>query len=443
MLPVDLNRTSTQARQVEIENMLKRRDEQAAATVMAERQAHEEMIQSLRKQVEEVRHLSPSEGFAKKLLTVLQPKDRLVYMQELDAREQAARKADQEALQRLHQQELEKERETLKATLEAERKKQEERLNVYMSELRRSGSLNNQPSGSTWGPSPSGMSAGQRGGYASPFGQQAPQQPQYRPHDPFEAQAPPDPYARRRQHMAEERFRQQQQQQHQQYAPRHYPPQSSSYSDDVFGVAPSHGRFEGSYAAPQGPPAYPPPSEESNIMCVTTKDVPGFEICKVMGPVRGSVRPEGGDPAHDRRKATREMVEDAKHLEANAVIAVTFDTYAPSGGPAVEVAVSGTAVVVRPLRDSRPQGKQRYRERMPHYSSDEDGSPLSEDDRMGGPPPGGAMFPPKPPAEDVFGTSFGGFAEDAATSTSQGRRGRKYTKSQVRVSIWLSHVLLS
>lgn len=34
-----------------------------------------------------------------------------------------------EALQRLHQQELERERESLRATLESERKKQEERIN--------------------------------------------------------------------------------------------------------------------------------------------------------------------------------------------------------------------------------------------------------------------------------------------------------------------------
>lgn len=40
---------------MEIENMLRRRDEQSAAQVMAEREAHQEMLNTLKKQVEDVR----------------------------------------------------------------------------------------------------------------------------------------------------------------------------------------------------------------------------------------------------------------------------------------------------------------------------------------------------------------------------------------------------
>lgn len=44
-----------QSRQNEIAEMLAKRDEQSAAQVMAEREAHQQMLEDLRQKVEEVR----------------------------------------------------------------------------------------------------------------------------------------------------------------------------------------------------------------------------------------------------------------------------------------------------------------------------------------------------------------------------------------------------
>lgn len=383
-------------------------------------------------------------------------------MQELDEREQAARKADQgmswlgsvcttiqrthglgtnkEALQRLHQQELEKERESLKATLESERRKQEERINQYMGQLQRQGSFNSMrrgPQQQQWGPptseppgGPSPANSARAPNYASPFSRMPayqqdlfPQPPA--PSDPFETQPPGppawgmDPHAAaaaRRQHMErEQRARMMQQHQQQQQQRSRSDP---AFGDDVFGVPTGPSR---SFEEPAGRQGFSrgaaPMREPSRFICVTTDSVPGLEVVNIVGPVQASVqRDERAGLADDRQRASHKMMDEAKQLGANAILGMKFDAHAPSGVQVTEVAVYGTACVVRPM--AAPQrgrrGERRHRRRRSYSDASDEVLSEEEPDRRD-------MFPPQ---EDIFGTSLGGGGQ--ASDLFEDRSNRKH-----------------
>ncbi|MEM1658051.1 MAG: YbjQ family protein [Candidatus Jordarchaeales archaeon] len=107
----------------------------------------------------------------------------------------------------------------------------------------------------------------------------------------------------------------------------------------------------------------------SDIIVTTTEYVPGYKIRKVLGVVSGStVRARhlgrdivaglrnlvGGEIkeytdllARSRDEALRRMIEKAKSMGANAIIAMRFSTSAVMA-EAAEILAYGTAVIVEP-----------------------------------------------------------------------------------------------
>jgi len=103
------------------------------------------------------------------------------------------------------------------------------------------------------------------------------------------------------------------------------------------------------------------------MMVVTTPDIPGKKIVRVIGMVRGNtIRARhighdfmaglrnivGGEItdytkmlAEAREQALDRMMEDARRSGANAVVATRFSTSAVMGG-AAELVAYGTAVIV-------------------------------------------------------------------------------------------------
>lgn len=103
------------------------------------------------------------------------------------------------------------------------------------------------------------------------------------------------------------------------------------------------------------------------MIVVTTPDIPGKKIVKVLGLVRGNTiraRHIGRDIAamfkniiggeisdytkmigESREQALDRMIEDAEQLGANAVVAVRFSTTSIMQG-AAELLVYGTALIV-------------------------------------------------------------------------------------------------
>ena len=110
----------------------------------------------------------------------------------------------------------------------------------------------------------------------------------------------------------------------------------------------------------------------SSVMVVTTNEVPTFEICELLGPVRGgTVRAKnvardflaevknvvGGEIkgytellAEAREEALYRMKKDAEDLGANAVIGFRFSTATIEVGSA-EVTAYGTAVKVKKKKE--------------------------------------------------------------------------------------------
>jgi uncharacterized protein YbjQ (UPF0145 family) len=88
-------------------------------------------------------------------------------------------------------------------------------------------------------------------------------------------------------------------------------------------------------------PSNAPPSP-SQIVVTTGPDIPGFRITKVLAVVQGvAMRPPGADNASAR--ATRDtaalrLLEEARGLGANAIIAMRYDSTTE------EVCAYGTAV---------------------------------------------------------------------------------------------------
>ncbi|MET1101624.1 MAG: YbjQ family protein [Pyrodictiaceae archaeon] len=106
-----------------------------------------------------------------------------------------------------------------------------------------------------------------------------------------------------------------------------------------------------------------------DIIVVTTDDLPGYKIVKILGIVSGSVvrarhigrdimaalrNIAGGEIkeytellAQARNDALKRMVEQAKKMGANAIVGTRFTTTAVASG-AAEILVYGTAVIAEP-----------------------------------------------------------------------------------------------
>jgi len=108
----------------------------------------------------------------------------------------------------------------------------------------------------------------------------------------------------------------------------------------------------------------------SEIIVVTTPDLPGYEIVKVLGTVHGlTVRTRGvggkfvagiegmlggevtaytSECEKARRESLNRLIENAKKMGANAVIGADFETSDILQGTATVFAAYGTAVVAKP-----------------------------------------------------------------------------------------------
>lgn len=112
----------------------------------------------------------------------------------------------------------------------------------------------------------------------------------------------------------------------------------------------------------------------SEIIVVTTPEVPGYEIVKVFGPVHGlTVRTRGvggkiiagiegiiggevtaytSECEKARIESLKRLTENARKVGANAVIGADFETSDILQGTATLFAAYGTAVIVRPADKS-------------------------------------------------------------------------------------------
>jgi len=108
----------------------------------------------------------------------------------------------------------------------------------------------------------------------------------------------------------------------------------------------------------------------SEIIVVTTPEIPGYEIVKVIGPVHGlTVRTRGiggkivasiegifggevtsytSECEKARMESLARLIENARKMGANAVIGADFETSDILQGTATVFAAYGTAVVVKP-----------------------------------------------------------------------------------------------
>jgi len=111
-------------------------------------------------------------------------------------------------------------------------------------------------------------------------------------------------------------------------------------------------------------------SSLNKFLIVTTDEIPGYRIVKVIGLVSGSVvrarhigkdflatirNIVGGEVteytellAQAREDAINRMIQKARNLGANAVVGLRFATTAVASG-AAEILAYGTAVVVEPV----------------------------------------------------------------------------------------------
>jgi uncharacterized protein YbjQ (UPF0145 family) len=108
----------------------------------------------------------------------------------------------------------------------------------------------------------------------------------------------------------------------------------------------------------------------SEVIVVTTPDLPGYEIVKVLGTVHGlTVRTRGvggkfvagiegllggevtaytSECEKARRESLSRLVENAKRMGATAVIGADFETSDILNGTATVFAAYGTAVITKP-----------------------------------------------------------------------------------------------
>jgi len=114
---------------------------------------------------------------------------------------------------------------------------------------------------------------------------------------------------------------------------------------------------------------------EKEIIVVTTPDLPGYEIVKVLGAVHGlTVRTRGvggkfvagiegifggevttytSECEKARKESLNRLIENAKKIGANAIIGVDFETSDILQGTATVFAAYGTAVVATPIETKR------------------------------------------------------------------------------------------
>jgi uncharacterized protein YbjQ (UPF0145 family) len=110
---------------------------------------------------------------------------------------------------------------------------------------------------------------------------------------------------------------------------------------------------------------------EKEIIVVTTPELPGYEIVKVLGVVHGvTVRTRGvggkfvasvqgifggevtaytSECEKAKREALNRLIENAGKLGANAIIGVDFETSDILQGTATVFSAYGTAVIARPI----------------------------------------------------------------------------------------------
>jgi uncharacterized protein YbjQ (UPF0145 family) len=109
---------------------------------------------------------------------------------------------------------------------------------------------------------------------------------------------------------------------------------------------------------------------ENDVIVVTTPNLPGYEVVKVLGVIHGlTVRTRGvggkfvagiegifggevtaysSECEKARRESLSRLVENARRLGANAVLSVDFETSDILQGTATVFSAYGTAVIAKP-----------------------------------------------------------------------------------------------
>lgn len=109
----------------------------------------------------------------------------------------------------------------------------------------------------------------------------------------------------------------------------------------------------------------------SEVIVVTTPSLPGYEVVKVLGAIHGlTVRTRGvggklvagiegmfggevtaytSECEKARRESLERLVENARRIGANAVLAADFETADILNGTATVFSVYGTAVIAKPI----------------------------------------------------------------------------------------------
>ena len=110
----------------------------------------------------------------------------------------------------------------------------------------------------------------------------------------------------------------------------------------------------------------------SEVIVVTTPDLPGYDIVKVLGAVHGlTVRTRGvggkifagiegifggevtaytSECEKARQESLNRLIENARRIGANAVLSVDFETADILQGTATVFSVYGTAVIAKPKK---------------------------------------------------------------------------------------------
>jgi uncharacterized protein YbjQ (UPF0145 family) len=110
---------------------------------------------------------------------------------------------------------------------------------------------------------------------------------------------------------------------------------------------------------------------EKEIIVVTTPNLPGYEIVKVLGTIHGlTVRTRGvggklvagiegilggevtaytSECEKARKESLNRLIENAKGIGANAVLSVDFETAEVLNGTATVFSAYGTAVIAKPV----------------------------------------------------------------------------------------------
>jgi len=110
----------------------------------------------------------------------------------------------------------------------------------------------------------------------------------------------------------------------------------------------------------------------SEVIVVTTPNLPGYDVVKVLGAVHGlTVRTRGvggkfvagiegifggevtaytSECEKARRESLNRLVENAKRVGANAILSVDFETADILNGTATVFSAYGTAVIAKPKK---------------------------------------------------------------------------------------------